>query len=104
MIRLHMPEERRKLRNESFEALPERCKLVRFASVQRQHGVVVDARFLDVRQLRQKEAEVHDISPSVWLNAVHGKPADTELGRIMRAATNVYSLPSGNGKSERHKG
>ena len=33
-----------------------------------------------------------------------GKPADTELGHIMRAATNVYSLPSGKGKGERHKG
>jgi hypothetical protein len=72
--------------------------------VQREHGVVVDARFLDVGQLRHEETEVHDISPSVWLNAVRGKPADTEVGRIMRAATNVYSLPLGKGKSERHMG
>jgi hypothetical protein len=57
--------ERVKLRDESFEALPECCKFVRFAGVQREHSVVVDARFLDVRQLRQEEAEVHGISPSV---------------------------------------
>jgi hypothetical protein len=57
---------------------------VRFAGLQREHGVVVDARFLDVGQLRHEETEVHDISPSVWLNAIRGKPADSELARIMR--------------------
>jgi hypothetical protein len=40
----------------------------------------------------------------VWLDAVRGKPADTERGRIMRAATKVYSLPSGTGKGERRMG
>jgi len=96
--------ERARLRNEGLEALPEGSEFEWLGSVKREHGVVVAARFLDVRQLRQKEAEVHDISPSVWLNAVRGKPADTEVGRIMRAATKVYLLSSGKGKGERHKG
>ena len=34
------------------------------------------------------------ISPSVRLNSIRGKPADPELA-LMRAATNVYSLPFG---------
>jgi hypothetical protein len=72
--------------------------------MQQQHGVVVDARFLDVRQLRQEETEGHDISPSVWLNAVRGKPADTEAGRTLRTTRSVYSLPLGKGKGERHMG
>ena len=94
--------ERARLRNEGLETLPDAGEFVRFGSVQREHGVVVDARFLHVRQLRQKEAEVHDISPSVWLNAVCGKPADTEVGRIMRAATQVYLLSLD--KGGRHMG
>lgn len=28
-----------------------------------------------------------------WLNVVRGKPVDTEVERIMRAATDVYLLP-----------
>jgi hypothetical protein len=64
----------------------------------------MDAGFLDVRQLRKKEAEIHDVSPGVWLDAVRGKPADRELGRTMRASTNVYSLSSGKDKGERHMG
>jgi hypothetical protein len=63
----------------------------------------VDARFLDVRQLRQKEAEVHGVSPSVWLNAIHWKPADPEWQRGMRATATIYSLPSDKGKVQRHK-
>jgi len=47
---------------------------------------------------------LHEISPSVRLNAIRGKPADTERGRIMRAAANVYSLSSGKDKGERHMG
>jgi len=34
---------RAKLRNEGLQTLPERCEPVRFAGVQREHGVVVDA-------------------------------------------------------------
>ena len=94
----------RKLRNERFEAQPESGEPMRFAGMQRKHGVVVDARFLDVRELRQEEAEGHDISPCVVLNAVRGKPADTEVGRVTCAATDVYSLSSGKSKGERHMG
>jgi len=47
--------------------MPEGGKPVRFTGLQGQHGVVVDARFLDVRELRQEEAEVHGIAPSVGL-------------------------------------
>ena len=87
-----------KLRNECLETPPERRKFVRFGGVQREHGVVVAARFLDVRELGQQEAENHDVSPSIGLNAVRGKPADAEVVRIMGAATNVYSLSSGKGE------
>jgi hypothetical protein len=52
-------------RNDSLEPLPERREFVLFVGLQWQHGVVMDARFLDVRQLRKKEAEVHDIFLSV---------------------------------------
>ena len=99
---LRMAEADARLRNQRLEAQPESGEFVWFRRVQREHGVVVDARFLHVRQLRQKEAEVHDISPSVWLNAVCGKPADTEVGRIMRAATQVYLLSLD--KGGRHMG
>jgi hypothetical protein len=77
---------------------------MRFGSVQGKHGVVTDARFRDVRQLRHEETEVHDISPSVWLNAVRGKPTDTEVERTVRAARSVYSLSLGKGKVEGHMG
>ena len=91
-------------RSERFEALPEGCELVWCADVERQHGVVVDARFPYVRQLRQEETEGHDISPSVWLNAVRGKPADTEAERTLRTTRSVYSLPLNKGKGEWHMG
>jgi hypothetical protein len=70
--------------------------------VQRQHGVVVHARFLDVRQFRQQKAEIHDSSLRALGLTRSRKPADMEVGRTMRAVTNVYSLPSG--KGERHMG
>jgi hypothetical protein len=38
------------------------------------------------------------------LTGFYGKPADSEVGRIMRAATKVYSLSSGKRKGERHMG
>jgi hypothetical protein len=85
--------------NERLEAVPERNQLVGFAGLQRQHGVVMDARFLDVRQLRQKKAEVHGDSPSVWLNAIQRKPADPECQRVKRVAAQFYSLPSDKGKA-----
>jgi hypothetical protein len=90
--------------NERLEAVPERDQLVGFAGLQRQHGVVMDARFLDVRQLRQKKAEVHGVSPSVWLNAIQRKPADPEFQRVKRVAAQFYSLPSDKGKVKRHMG
>ncbi len=40
-----------KLRNEILEALPEGGERVSFALVQREHGVVVNPCFVDVRQL-----------------------------------------------------
>ncbi len=92
------------LRNEGFESTPEGSECGRLAEVKRQHGVVMDTRFLHVRQLRQEETKVHDISPSVWLDAVHGKPADMELGRTMHAAKNVYPLSLGKRKVGRHMG
>jgi hypothetical protein len=89
---------RDKLRNERLETQPERGKFAWLRSVQREHGIVMSARFLDVWQLRQEQAEVHVISPGVWLNGIHGKPADTEVERVIRAATQVYSLSSVKGK------
>jgi hypothetical protein len=101
---LRMAEADARLRNQRLEAQPESGEFMLLRSVQREHGVVVDAGFLDVGQLRDEEAEVHDISPSVWLNAICGKPADREPGRAMRAAPDVYSLSSGKSKGERHMG
>jgi hypothetical protein len=77
---------------------------MRFADVQRQHGVVVHARFLDVRQLRQQKAEIHDSSLQALGSTRSRKPADIEVGCTMRALTKVYSFPSGKGKGERHMG
>jgi hypothetical protein len=75
---------------------------MRFAGVQRQHGVVVQARFLDVWQLRQQKAEIHDSSLRAMGLTRSRKPADMEVGCTMGAVTNVYSFPSG--KGERHMG
>ncbi|SIT45796.1 hypothetical protein BN2476_480018 [Paraburkholderia piptadeniae] len=86
----------RNLRNEGLEAAPERGGTLWLVGAQREHRVVMSARFLDVRQLRQKKGEVHDVSPCVWLDAIRGKPADTEAGRVKSAATAVYLLSSGN--------
>lgn len=60
---------RERLRNEGFEAEPESGEPVRFAWFERQHRVVADARFVDVRQIRQEKAEVHDRAPCAWLDA-----------------------------------
>src|ERR1700674_4476980 len=102
--RLRTQAERGNLRNERLESLPERGEFMGFAGVQREHGVVVGARFLDVRQFRHEEAEVHDISPSVWLNAVRGKPTDTGVRRTGRARRADYPLPHGKGKIGGHMG
>src|SRR5260370_4013018 len=48
--RLRTQAERGNLRNERLESLPERGEFMGFAGVQREDGVVVGARFLDVRQ------------------------------------------------------
>lgn len=77
---------------------------MRFAGVQRQHGVVVHARFLDMRQFRQQKAEIHDNFLRALGLTRSRKPADMEVGCTMRAVTNVYSFPSGKGKGERHMG
>ena len=72
--------------------------------MQRGHGMIVDTCFLQDRRVRQQQTEVHDISPSVWLNAVRGKPADPELDRVIRAAENVYLLALGMSKVQRVMG
>ncbi|CAH2800294.1 MAG: hypothetical protein CBCREVIR_2069 [Candidatus Burkholderia crenata] len=72
--------------------------------MQRGHGVVIDAGFLQDRRVRQQQTEVHDVSPSVWLNAVRGKPADLELDRVIRAAENIYLLALGISKVQRCMG
>jgi hypothetical protein len=70
--------------DETLQAAPERSEPARFASMQGQHGVVVGARFFDVGQVRQKKAEVHDVSPCVRLNAIRGKLADVECAHRWR--------------------
>ncbi|GAB2916351.1 hypothetical protein GCM10027093_63460 [Paraburkholderia jirisanensis] len=68
---------------------------MRLAGAQRKHAVVVGARLVDVRQVRQEEAEVHDISPRVWLERIHGKSADTQLAQFERAATDCLAASLG---------
>jgi hypothetical protein len=65
-----MTEDQRNLRKKRLDSVPEGGEFVGFRRVQRQHGVVVDAGFLDVRKMWQEQTEVHDISPSVWLKAI----------------------------------
>jgi hypothetical protein len=98
---LRMPEERRILRNERFKGVPERHKFVPMIHTQRQHGVVVGTRFLDMRQLRHEQTEVHGDFSERWLNAIRGKPADAEFERATRAARNGCSLSLGKGKVDR---
>jgi hypothetical protein len=56
--------------------------MVRYARLQRQHGVVLTARFFDVRQIREEEAELHGSAPCVRLDASLGKTVDTEVVRF----------------------
>ncbi|CAH2798625.1 MAG: hypothetical protein CBARDMAM_3903 [uncultured Caballeronia sp.] len=51
------------MKKKGFEALPESRVLVQVRGAQRQHGVVIDTRLLNVGKLGQKQTEVHDVSP-----------------------------------------
>jgi hypothetical protein len=66
--------------------------------LQRQHGIVMDARFLDLRKLGQEEAEVHEISPSVLANAVLRKPADAESSALCAWPRTSTRFPQVKGK------
>jgi hypothetical protein len=92
------------LSDEQLEAVPERGKFAGLAGLQGQHGVVVNACFLHVGELRQKETEIHGVSPGVWLDAIQRKPADPKMAHVIRAATQIYSLPSDKRNVERHMG
>jgi hypothetical protein len=57
------------------------------------HTIPLGTRWLLATQGFEK-AEVHDISPSVWLNAVCGKPADTGAGRDARGDSGLLAFLS----------
>jgi hypothetical protein len=59
--RPNMTRDRPRLGKNCLESAPKRSEPMRLGRFQRQHGVVVDARFLDMGQLRHEQTEVHDV-------------------------------------------
>lgn len=62
--------DRETLRNARHQTTPEGDERMRLAGMQREHGVVMGARFLHARELRKKEAELHEVSPCVGFDAL----------------------------------
>ena len=70
---------------------------------QRQHGIVVKARFLDVRKVRDEQTEVHDASPTMWLFN-EWKASRPEFGHAVRVPKGIYSPSLAKVKVLRRKG
>jgi hypothetical protein len=95
---------KKNLSEESPDAVPKRGEFAGLASFKGQHGVVVDACFLHVRQLRDEEAEVHGISPGVGLNAFSAEASRPGDRACQMRGKEVYLLPSDKRNIERHMG
>ena len=54
---------------------------MRSGRLERQQRLVVSARLVEVRQMRQKQSEIHDVSPRVVCDAASGKRADVPTSR-----------------------
>jgi hypothetical protein len=72
--------------------------------IQTQHRVVVGTGFLDVGKVRQQQAEVHGISPSIGLDVSFTEASRPEAMRMAQVAATVYSLPLDKGKVRRGNG
>ncbi|WP_197419276.1 hypothetical protein [Burkholderia sp. BDU5] len=78
--------------NQFFQTLPDRSGGRLDGGFERQHRVVLDARLIDVRQLRQKQTELHDDSPGAGSRAWR-EAACSKLMRAMRLSIEPYALP-----------
>ena len=89
-----MPKECFGLLNEAFDSAPQRGETVPAGGVQGQHGVVMDARFLGVRELRDEQTEVHGDGSEYLALRIHEKASRTEFGaRDAHGEKGLLALP-----------